>query len=142
MAYRDRLADDMRGFWGEKGLRASHEERIEGSQVEMMEEGKIGGGERLQGLLQVQGREKGKVSMGADTRLSASRPVCPTLSLYGHITALLGAGLPRTSVWLCRSSHSWAPHTVVHNTRDVYQIENRNTSEKDSSAWNVLDHQM
>jgi hypothetical protein len=28
MAYRDRLADDMRGFWSEKGLRASHESEL------------------------------------------------------------------------------------------------------------------
>jgi hypothetical protein len=31
----------MRWFWGEEGLRASHEKRIMGSQVEMME-GEIG----------------------------------------------------------------------------------------------------
>jgi hypothetical protein len=34
-----------------------------------------------------------------------------------------------------------APAIVLANG-DVYQIENQNTSEEDSSAWNVLDHQM
>jgi hypothetical protein len=66
------------------------------------------------------GLKEGKVSMGADTRLwpcHRCRPDCPTLSIYGHITALLGAGLPRTGVWLCRSSHSCGTSiAVVDNT--------------------------
>jgi len=146
MAYRDRLADDMRGFWGEKGLRASHKKRIVGSQVEMMEEGKIGGGEWLQRLLQ--GREKGKVSMGADTRLSAISARLPhTL----HIWSYHGSSRRRSSsdervalpvVAQLGTAVSSTISAIVLSNCDVYQIENQNTSEKDLSAWNVLDHQM
>jgi len=100
MAYRNRLGDDVRRFWGEKGLRASHEKKIAESQVEMMEEREIGAW-REEGL---QGSLQGEKYRWERTR--ASRPVDTTISIFGHITALLGAGVPRTHVWLCRS-HSW-----------------------------------
>ena len=78
-------------------------------------------------------------------RTRASRPVHPTLSIYGHITALLGAGLPSDDcvalpvvAQLVVDRRQHAPSFVYG---DVYQFVNQNTSEQDFSAWNVLDHQ-
>jgi hypothetical protein len=91
MAYRDWLADDMRGFWGEKGLRASHEKRIVGSQVGMME-GKRGGGERVQGRLQ--GREKYRWHR---TRASRASAVSARLPHTLHIWSYHGPSRRRSS---------------------------------------------
>ena len=98
--------------------------------------------------------------MGAD---ALSRPVYPTFTIYGHITALLGAGLPSddrvalpvvaqlvlivdSCTVLDRQQHA-AIHCsdilscLLLSISDVYQIVNQNTSEQDPSQWNVLDHQ-
>jgi hypothetical protein len=117
MANCNRLADDMRGFWCEEGLRASHEKRIMRSQVEMMEEGEIGAwrGEWLEGS---QGREK--------YRWERTRAFSARLPHFHHIWSYHGSSRRRSSLGRpCGSAGrrtagielALAPYSIVNNTR-------------------------
>lgn len=92
MANCNGLADDMRWFWGEERLRASHEKRIMGDQVEMVEEGEIGAWKGEWIPLGSQGREKYRWER---TRAFSARKHHPSHIWSYHGSSRRRSSLPR-----------------------------------------------